>query len=75
MPRFLDENGEPTHDEKAAAVDPESGEPVTTPARNLWVTETALTTALNTSYFVESVATFSIVMGFASCWRGSGSSS
>ncbi len=29
------------------------------------MTETALTTALNTSYFAESVATFSIVMGFA----------
>jgi hypothetical protein len=72
MPRFLDENGTPTHDEKAAAVDPKSGEPVTNPARNIWVTETALTTALNTSFFAESVATFSIVMGFALLLSGIG---
>jgi hypothetical protein len=29
------------------------------------VTETALTTALNTAYFAESVSLFAIVMGFA----------
>src|SRR5215218_9900788 len=72
MPRFLDENGKPTHDEKAAAVDPKSGEPVSNPARNIWVTETALTTALNTSYFAENVATYSIVMGFALLLSGIG---
>src|SRR5688572_27823757 len=72
MPRFLDENGKPTHDEKAAAIDPESGEPVTNPARNIWVTETALTTALNTSYFAESVATFTVVVGFALLLAGVG---
>lgn len=72
MPRFLDENGKPTHEEDKAAIDPESGEPVTNPARNIWVTETALTTALNTSYFAESVATFSIVMGFALLLAGIG---
>ena len=31
----------------------------------MWVSETALTTALNTAYFAESVATFAIVMGIA----------
>jgi hypothetical protein len=72
MPRFLDENGKPTHDEKAAAIDPKSGEPATNPARNLWVTETALATALNTSFFAESVATFSMVMGFALLLAGIG---
>jgi hypothetical protein len=36
------------------------------------VTETALTTALNTSYFAESVATFAIVMGFALILAGGG---
>ena len=72
MPRFLDKNGEPTADEKAAAVDPKSGGPVSNPARELWVTETALTTALNTSYFAENVATFSIVMGFALLLSGIG---
>src|SRR5829696_8682132 len=53
MPRFLDENGKPVADEKAAAVDPKSGQPVSNPARDLWVTETALGTALNTSYFAR----------------------
>jgi hypothetical protein len=72
MPRFLDKSGEPTHDEKAAATDPKSGAPVTNPARDLWVTETALSTALNTSYFAEGVATFAIVMGLALLLSGLG---
>jgi hypothetical protein len=72
MPRFLDESGKPTHDERAAAIDPESGEPVTNPAREIWVTETALTTALNTSYFAENVANFAVVMGFALLLSGIG---
>jgi len=72
MPRFLDNSGKPTADEKAAAVDPKSGEPVSNPARNIWVTETALATALNTSYFAENVASFAIVMGFALLLAGLG---
>jgi hypothetical protein len=72
MPRFLDENGKPTADEKAAAVDPKSGEPVSNPAREIWVTETALASALNTSYFAENVANFAIVMGFALLLAGVG---
>jgi hypothetical protein len=72
MPRFLDKTGNGTNDEQAAAVDPKSGEPVANPARNIWVTETALTTALNTSYFAESVATFAIVMGAALLLSGIG---
>jgi hypothetical protein len=65
MGRYLDTAGKPTNDEKAAAINKQSGKPVENPLRNLWVTETALTTALNTAYFAESVATFAIVMGFA----------
>ena len=72
MPRYLGKNGKPTNDEKAAALDPKSGKPVDNPARNIWVTETALTTALNTSYFAESVANFAIVMGFALLITGGG---
>ena len=45
---------------------------VDNPLRNLWVTETALTTALHSSYFAESVATFAIVMGFALMITGGG---
>ena len=72
MGRFLDENGKPTSDESMAAIDPESGQPVENGLRNLWVTSTALSTALNTAYFAESVATFAIVMGFALLLTGIG---
>jgi hypothetical protein len=72
MPRFLDATGKGTNDEKAAAKDPKSGGPVANPARNIWVTETALTTALNTAYFAESMATFVIVMGIALLLTGLG---
>ena len=72
MDRFVDKNGKPTSDEKAAAIDPKSGKPVENGLRNMWVSETALTTALNTAYFAESVATFAIVMGFALLLVGGG---
>jgi hypothetical protein len=65
MGQFLDQAGKPTSDEKAAAIDPKTHKPLTNPARQIWVTETALTTALNTAYFAESVANFAIIMGFA----------
>jgi hypothetical protein len=72
MDRFLDASGKPTSDEKAAATDPKSGNPVENPLRQMWVTETALTTALNTAYFAESVSTFVIVMGAALLLAGIG---
>jgi hypothetical protein len=72
MGRFLDENGKPTSDEAAAAKDPKTGQPVENGLRNMWVNSTALSTALNTAYFAESVATFAIVMGFAMLLTGFG---
>ena len=72
MPRFLGKNGEPTSDAKAAAVNPRSGEPRDNPERGIWVTSTALSTALNTSYFAQQVALFSIVMGIALLLTGIG---
>ena len=72
MPRYLDGNGKATDNEAAAAKDPKTGEPVANQARNIWVTETALTTALNTAYFAEGVATFAIVMGVALLLSGIG---
>jgi hypothetical protein len=72
MGRYLTAAGEPTNDEKAAAVNEQTGKPVENGARNLWVTETALATALNTSFFAESVATFAIVMGVAMLLIGIG---
>ena len=51
-----------TSDEAAAAKD-ESGQPVANGARNIWVTETALTTALNMSYMAEQLSMFGMVVG------------
>jgi hypothetical protein len=42
------------------------------PQREMWITSTALSTALNTAYFAESVATFAIVMGVAMLLSGIG---
>lgn len=64
MGRFLTPEGEETNDEAEAATD-EAGRPVDNELRNLWVTATALTTALNTAFMAERVALFSIVMGLA----------
>src|SRR5262249_19180560 len=51
MGRYLDANGNATDDEKAAAINPQTKKPVENGLRNMWVNETALTTALNTAYF------------------------
>jgi len=72
MGRYLTESGKPTNDEKAAAINPQTHKPVENGLRNMWVNETALTTALNTAYFAESVATFAIVMGAALLLAGLG---
>jgi hypothetical protein len=72
MGRFLDKNGKDTSDEALAAKDPVTGQPVPNRARELWVTETALSTALNVSFFAERVALFSIAMGVALILSGIG---
>jgi hypothetical protein len=72
MGRYLDKNGKQTNDVAAAAIDPKTQQPVANQARDLWVTETALATALNTSFFAERVALFSMVMGFALLLSGIG---
>ncbi len=71
MGRFLDEDGNPTSDEAAAAKD-ENGQPVENGLRNVWVTETALSTALNMSYMAEQLALFGIVVGVALLLSGIG---
>jgi hypothetical protein len=72
MGRFLDAKGNPTSDESKAAKDPKTGQPVANEARNIWVTEMALTTALNQAYFGERVGVFGIVMGIALLLTGIG---
>ena len=61
-----------TDDPKYALVDPNTQRPVSNGAREIWVTETALTTALNTSYMAEQLANFGIVVGFALLLSGIG---
>jgi uncharacterized membrane protein YidH (DUF202 family) len=65
MGRWLTKDGKDTSDPKLAAIDPRTNQPVENGLRNLWVTETALTNALNTSFFAEQVALFGIVVGIA----------
>jgi hypothetical protein len=72
MPRFVDSKGNPTEDEAAAAIDPQTGEAAENPEREIWVSGTAFSTALNTSYFAEQVARFGIVMGVAMILIGIG---
>jgi len=71
MGRFLTASGEPTDDEAQAAKG-ENGQPVENGARNLWVTETALSTALNMSYMAEQLSLFGIVVGVALLLSGIG---
>ncbi len=72
MGRFLDADGQATNDEAAAAKDPKTGQPVQNQLRNLWVTETALATALNTSFFAERVGAFTVAIGGALLLTGVG---
>jgi hypothetical protein len=71
MPRFATADGKGTNDAEAAQRRPD-GSPMDNPARSIWVTETALGTALNTSYFAQQVALFGIVMGIALLLTGIG---
>jgi hypothetical protein len=60
-----------TSDEEAAAKD-EEGQPISNAARNTWVTETALATALNVSYMAQQISVFGIVVGIALLLTGVG---
>jgi hypothetical protein len=55
-----------------AITDPKTKQPVSNGARDVWVTETALTTALNTSYMAERLAMFGIMVGAALLLSGIG---
>ena len=75
MGRFVsaDDPSDPagTSDEAAALKD-ESGKPVSNAARNTWVTETALSTALNMSYMASQISLFGVVVGIALVLAGIG---
>src|SRR5919202_942103 len=55
-----------------AVMDTATKQPVANGARNIWVTETALTTALNTSYMADKLGLFGILVGVALLLSGIG---
>ena len=61
-----------TSDTKYAQLDPTTQQPVENGARNIWVTYTSLTGALNASYMAEQMANFGIVVGIALLLSGFG---
>ena len=81
MGRFVAKPGTPakatdgqgaTSDPSYALIDPKTKQPVENGARNLWVTETALTTALNTTYMAQQLSLFGMVVGVALLLAGIG---
>jgi hypothetical protein len=70
MPRYASADGKGTNDATKALQ--ANGQPVSNVARDLWVTETALTTALNVSYMADQLSLFSIVIGAALLLTGVG---
>lgn len=70
LPRFATTDGKGTNDPTKALM--AHGQPVDNPIRNVWVTETALATALNASFLAENVALFGIVVGVALLLTGLG---
>jgi len=61
-----------TSNTQYAVTDPQTGQPVSNGARNVWVTETALGTALNVSYMATQLSLFSLVVGVALLLAGVG---
>jgi len=61
-----------TSDPTKAATDPKTQQPVSNGRRDIWVTYTALTTALNTSYMASQLSTFALVVGIALLLAGIG---
>jgi hypothetical protein len=61
-----------TNNTDFAQTDPKTGAPVQNAARDVWVTETALSTALNMSYMATQLALFSLVVGIALILSGVG---
>jgi F0F1-type ATP synthase membrane subunit c/vacuolar-type H+-ATPase subunit K len=61
-----------TDNVKYAQIDSTTKQPVSNGARNIWVTYTALTTALNSSYMASQLALFGIVVGIALLLTGIG---
>jgi hypothetical protein len=61
-----------TNNVQDAQMDPATGQPVQNGSRQVWVTETALSTALNMSYMATQLSLFSLVVGIALILAGVG---
>jgi hypothetical protein len=61
-----------TDNPQFALTDPKTKQPVANGVRNIWVTETALSTALNVSYMADRLGLFGIVVGIALLLSGIG---
>jgi len=81
MGRYIAKTGTPlkftdglgaTNDPKYALVDTKTQQPVNNGRRDIWVTYTALTTALNSSYMASQLALFGVVVGIALLLAGIG---
>jgi hypothetical protein len=72
MPQYTTADGKGTDIAAQAVKDPKTGQPQSNAARQVWISETALTTALNTSFFASSVGLFAIIMGIALLLSGVG---
>jgi hypothetical protein len=71
-PKSQLEPGGGTSNAQYAQTDPKTGQPVQNASRNVWVTETALATALNVSYMATQLSLFSLVVGIALLLAGVG---
>jgi uncharacterized iron-regulated membrane protein len=70
-PAETDFNGG-TSNEEVALVNEQSGQPVSNGVRDLWVTATGLSSALNLAYTAEQISIFGIVVGIALLLTGIG---
>ena len=71
-PKSQLEPGGGTNNAQYAVTDPKTGQPVQNGSRQVWVTETALSTALNMSYMATQLSLFSLVVGIALLLAGVG---
>jgi hypothetical protein len=61
-----------TSDPKYAVIDPKTKQPADNARRGVWVTEVALSTALNAGYMADRIALFGLVVGIALLLTGFG---
>jgi hypothetical protein len=71
MARYASADGKGTND-AAAATKGSNGQPLDNPARTVWISETAFSTALNVSYMADQLALFGVVVGIALLLSGIG---